>query len=284
MGIFHRILNLFRRSKLEQDIDRELRSHVEMRIADNIAAGMPPEEARRNALIRFGNRTVMRERVTAVDAAMTLDAVVRDLRYAARHLRHSPTFTMTALVTLTLGIGANVAVFSVLNALVLKPLDVPRPAGLYNVVHKQQGFDNQSYPDYLDFQSKNSTFVDMAAYRFQPAGLSTGKAAYKCWYDRVSGNYFDMLGVQPEYGRLFHASDEHGPNSAPYIVLGHDFWRTHFDSDPSVVGTTVDINNHPFTVIGVAPSAFHGTDLFLWPDFWMPIVDSPDNEGTNFLS
>lgn len=284
MLIFRRIVNAFRRSKVEKEIDREIKSHVEMRTADNIAGGMPPEEARRDALIRFGNRTLMRERVTAVDAELTFDALGRDLRYSARQLRRSPAFTLTALITLALGIGANVAVFSVMNALVLKPLDVPKPAGLYNVVHKSEGYDDQSYPDYLDFQARNSTFAAMAVYRIQSAGLSTGNAAYKSWYYRVSGNYFDMLGVQPEQGRLFHVSDEHGPNSAPYIVLSHNFWESHFNSDPRVVGTTVDINKHPFTVIGVAPSAFHGTELFLWPDFWMPIVDSPDNEGTDFLS
>lgn len=284
MLIFRRILNAFRRSKLESEIDREIKAHVEMRTADNLAAGMAPEEARREALIRFGNRTLTREKVTAVDAELAFDAFWRELRYAARQLRRSPAFTATALVTLILGIGANVVVFSVLNSLVLKPLDVPQPAGLYNIVHKQQGYDNQSYPDYVDFQSKNSTFSDMAAYRIESAGLSTKDTAYKCWYYRVSGNYFDMLGAQPAQGRFFHASDEHGPNSAPYIVLSHDFWRRSFDSDPRLVGTTVDINKHPFTVIGVAPSTFHGTDLFLWPDFWMPIVDRPDNEGTDFLT
>ena len=284
MSVFRRLVNTFSRSKLHQEIDAEIQAHVEMRIADNLAAGMSPEEARRDALIRFGSRVVMRERVTAADAATALDAVWRDLRYAARQLRRSPAFTATALVTLILGIGANVVVFSVLNALVLRPLDVPQPTGLYNVVHKSPGDDNQSYPDYVDFRSKNSTFTDMAAYRFQSAGFTTRDAAYLCWYYRVSGNYFDMLGVQPAQGRFFHASDEHGPNSAPYLVLSHDFWRRHFDSDPKIVGTTVDINKHPFTVIGVAPVTFHGTDLFLWPDFWMPIVDSPDDEGTNFLS
>src|SRR5437016_11766803 len=181
MLILRRILNAFSRSKLEQDIDAEIRSHVEMRIADNIAAGMPPEEARRDALIRFGNRTLMRERVTAVDAEMTFDAVGRELRYAGRQLRRSPAFTFTALLTLTLGIGANVVVFSVLNALVLKPLDVPQPAGLYNVVHETHGYDNQSYPDYLDFQGKNTTFSHLAAYRIQIAGMTAGNAAYKCW-------------------------------------------------------------------------------------------------------
>jgi len=284
MSIFRRLVNTFSRSKLHQEIEAEIQSHVEMRIADNIAAGMSPEAARRDALIRFGSRVVMRERVTAADAATAFDAVWRDLRYAARQLQRSPAFTATALLTLILGVGANVVVFSVVNALMLRPLDVPKSAGLYNVVHKTPGYDNQSYPDYLDFQSKNSTFSDMAAYRLQSAGLSTRDAAYKCWYYRVSGNYFDMLGVRPDEGRLFHASDEHGPNSAPYIVLSHDFWRRRFNSDPGVVGTTVEVNKHPFTVIGVVPAAFHGADLFVWPDFWMPIVDSPDNDGANFLS
>src|SRR5438046_2120175 len=194
MSIFRRIVNTFSRSKLHLEIDAEIQSHVEMRIADNIASGMSPEEARRDALIRFGNRVVMRERITGADAATTFDAFGRDLRYAARQLRRSPAFTATALVTLTLGIGANVIVFSVLNALLLKPLDVPQPDRLYNVVHKEAGYDNQSYPDYVDFQTKNSTFSDMAAYRFEIAGFSAGSVAYQCSYYRVSGNYFDMLG------------------------------------------------------------------------------------------
>lgn len=139
MFIFRRLVNTFSRSKLHEEIDAEIQSHVEMRMADNIAAGMSPEEARRDALIRFGSRVVMRERITAADAATALDAVWRDLRYAARQLRRSPTFTVSALVTLILGIGANVVVFSVLNALVLRPLDVPQPAGLYNVVHQPHG-------------------------------------------------------------------------------------------------------------------------------------------------
>jgi predicted permease len=284
MPFFRRILNSFHRSKLEREIDRELKSHLEMRIADNVVAGMSPEQARRDALIRFGNRTVIREGVTAADAQLVFDTVWRELRYAARQLRRSPAFTVTAVITLILGIGANVVVFSVLNALILKPLDVPQPVDLYNVVHQTHGYDNQSYPDFVDYQTRNATFADMAAYRVQFAGLSVGNAAYKCWYDRVSGNYFDMLGVPPAYGRVFHASDERGLNSAPYIVLSYDFWLSHFDSNPRVVGTAVSINKRPFTVIGVAPRGFHGTEIFLWPEFWMPMVDSPDDEGSGFLS
>jgi len=124
----------------------------------------------------------------------------------------------------------------------------------------------------------------MAAYRLENAGLSARNTAYKSWYYKVSGNYFDMLGVHPARGRLFHASDEHGPNSAPYIVLSYDFWRGPFDSDASIIGSVVNIDKHPFTVIGVAPNGFHGTDLFVWPDFWMPIVNGQEFSGTDFLS
>src|SRR5262249_41700694 len=144
--------------------------------------------------------------------------------------------------------------------------------------------DNQSYPDYLDFETRNSTFIDMAAYRLERAGLSTGNASYSCWFYKVSGNYFDMLGVQPLRGRVFHANDEHGPNSAPFIVLSYIFWSSRFDSDPWIVGRTVEIDKHLFTVIGVAPSGFHGIDLFVWPDFWMPIVNGQEFAGTDFLS
>jgi len=213
-----------------------------------------------------------------------MNGLIQDFKYALRQLLKSPTFGTTALLTVALGVGANVAVFGVLNALLLRKLDVPQPAGLYNVVHAEQGYDNQSYPDYLDFKNRNTTFSDMAAYRLEQAGVSTSSATYSCWYYKVSGNYFDMLGVQPAYGRVFHANDEHGPNSAPYIILSHDFWRSRFDSDRRTVGSTVDINKHPFTVIGVAPSGFHGTDLFIWPDFWIPIVNGQDYPGTDFLS
>jgi len=284
MSLFRRTKNKLSRSKLQQEIDAEMASHIEMRIADNIAAGMSPEAARRDALIRFGNRTTTRERVTEEDAGMLWDSLFRDLHYAARQLRRTPAFTITALITLILAIGANVIVFSILNAFVLRPLDVPQTAPIYNVVHQQPGYDNQSYPDYIDFKNRNKTFSDMAVYRFQPAGLTAGDAAYQCWFYRVSGNYFDMLGVQPALGRFFHATDEHGPQSAPYIVLSNDFWRGRFASDPAIVGATVHINKHPFTVIGVAPATFHGTDIFLWPDFWMPIVNTPDDDTTNFLS
>jgi predicted permease len=272
------------RSRVEREMDAELRFHVDVYAEDLVRSGVPRDQAARRARLEFGGIEQTKEVCRDARALNFVEHLMYDLRFAVRRLRRSPTFTITALVTLILAISANAVVFSILNALVLKPLNVPQPTGLYNVVHEEQGYDNESYPDYADFQSKNTTFRDLAAYRLQNAGLTAGNAAFKCWYYRVSGNYFDMLGVQPAEGRLFHTDDEHGPNSAPYIVLSNDFWRSHFASDRRVVGTTVLVNKHPFTVIGIAPREFHGTDVFIWPDFWMPIVDSPDDEGTGFLT
>jgi predicted permease len=207
-----------------------------------------------------------------------------DLRVAVRRLRRSPGFVLTVVATLTMAIAANLVVFGVMNAAVLRPLNVANADRLMMIEHGQHGYINQSYPDYQDFRSRNSTFSDMAAYRLNDAGLSTQELAHKSWIYEVSGNYFDMLGVQPELGRLFHGNDEQGPNSAPYIVLSDAFWRAHFGANPHVIGEKVDLNKHPFTIVGVAPAAFHGTEIFLWPDFWVPMVNEQQIEGYDFLS
>src|SRR5580698_9121064 len=170
MSIFRRIKNKLTRSQHQQEINAELQSHIEMRIVDAVAGGMSPEEARRDALIRFGNQGVVRERVIEADAGMVLDGLARDILYAARQLRRTPAFTFTALVTLILAIGANVVTFSVLNAIILKPQEGPASDGLYTVVHQQPGYDNHSYADYLDFKNKNSTFRDMATYSCKELG------------------------------------------------------------------------------------------------------------------
>lgn len=284
MALYRRFVNLFRRSRLDHDIDAELQAHIDLRVDANVAAGMTPEEARRDALLRFGNRTVAKERVTASDTALSLGDLGRDIRYAARQLRRSPGFALTAILTLALGIGANVVVFGVLNAMLLRPLNVAGADRLLQLAHERQGDDNHSYPDYVDFKARNLSFSDMATYRMGAVGMSSNGNAEKSWEYEVSGNYFDMLGVQPQVGRVFHASDEHGPNSAPYIVLSDSLWHTRFNADPRVVGTTVDLNKHPFTIVGVAPKGFHGTEIFFWPEFWMPMVNEAQVEGYSFLT
>ena len=209
-----------------------------------------------------------------------------DIRYARRVLWKSPAFTLVALVTLMLGIGANVVVFGVLNAVLLHPLEVSDPQNLYQLRLKPwTSFKllTTSYPAFEDYRQRNTTFSGMAGYYgYSQATLRSGKAVLSVSGYEVTGNYFDLLGVQPEVGRFFHAADERGPNSAPYVVLSDSLWRRAFNADPGLVGTTVQLNKYPFTVMGVAPARFHGTEQFVWPDYWIPMVEQ-QVEGWNYL-
>jgi predicted permease len=206
-----------------------------------------------------------------------LDELLMDLRHALRMLGKSPTFTLVALVTLMLGIGANVAVFGVLNAVLLRPLEVRDPTHLYQLRPKAwTSFKliTTSYPAFEDFRQRNSTFGDLAAFNgYAHARLGWGEALRSVSGYAVTGNYFELLGIQPEVGRFFQVADEAGPNSAPYVVLSHSLWQRAFNADPGVVGTTVHLDKDRFTVVGVAPAGFHGTEQFVWPDYWIPIVN-----------
>lgn len=282
MSLLSRIGNLFSRSRIDREIDVELESHIAMRIDDNLAEGMSPAEARRDALVRFGNPTSTHEHVASADLALHLESFWFDLRYAARQLRRSPWFAFTAVLTLALAIGANAVVFSIMNALILRPLDVPRAESLYAIFH--QGDAGQSYPDYLDLRDRNRSFEGLAAFNVAEAGLDTGKDPSRIWLYESSGNYFDTLGQQPYLGQFFHASDEHGPNSAPFAVLTYAFWSSHFQQDRGIIGRVVQINKHPFTIIGVAQPGFHGTLLFFNPDLFVPLVNKEQVQGLNVLS
>src|SRR6266481_5249697 len=206
-----------------------------------------------------------------------LKDLLLDIRYALRVLWKSPAFTLVALLTLMLGIGANVLVFGVVNAVLLHPLDVSDPQNLYQLrLGPWTNFKllTTSYPAFEDYRRRNTTFSELAGYYgFCQARLSWGNSAKSVSGYAVTGNYFDLLGVQPEVGRFIQAADEHGPNSAPYVVLSDSLWRRAFNGDPGVVGTTVQLNKQQFTVIGVAPARFHGTEQFDRPDYWIPIVN-----------
>lgn len=209
-----------------------------------------------------------------------------DIRYAIRQLRKSPGFALTATITLALGIGANAVVFSVLNALILRPVNLPNAENLYIV---QRAFDrgstpSQSYPDYVDVRDKNHTLANITAFDIiGPVGVDAGRNPSTAWPFLASGNYFDALGIQPFLGRFYHASDEKGYNSAPYVVLSYAFWHSYFHDDRAVVGRILQINKHPMTVIGVAPENFRGTELFFAPAMWIPIVEQPLVQGQNGL-
>src|SRR2546430_13444897 len=211
-----------------------------------------------------------------------MNDLLLDVRYALRVLWKSPVFTLVALVTLMLGIGANIVVFGVVNAVLLHPLDVSDPQNLYQLRFKpwQSGKAlTTSYPAFEDFRQRNTTFSELAGfYGYCQARLSWGNSTRSVYGYAVTGNYFEMLGVQPEVGRFIQATDEHGPNSAPYIVLSDNLWRSAFNADPGVIGTTVRLNKDSFTVVGVTPAQFHGTERFDWPDYYIPIVNYFDSD------
>lgn len=209
---------------------------------------------------------------------------LQDLRYAFRQLRKSPGFTVAALLTLAMAIGANAVVFSVLNGLILRPLNVPHPESLYLLEASADKSTVQSYPDYLDLRDRNHSFDGLTAVGMGQVALNDGSGPSIEWNVEASCNYFDALRIQPYLGRFFHDSDDHGPNSAPFMVLSYDYWHSHFHDDRSVVGRVVQLNEHPFTIIGVAPPKFRGTLVFFSANFWVPILNHEQIDGTTDMN
>jgi predicted permease len=281
--LFRRLLNFATMRRGDERLREEMESHLAARTEEKIRAGMSPEEARRQARLEFGTVDAIREDYHAEKGLPSVENLLFDVRYALRVLRKSPAFTVVALLTLMLGIGANVVVFGVVNAVLLQPLAVSDPGSLYQIRHKQWMSGRlltTSYPAFEDFRRRNTAFSGLTGvYGYSHATLIWRNAVRKVHGDAVTGNYFDLLGVQPQAGRFFHAMDEHGPDSAPYVVLSDALWRSAFNADPGLVGTTVELDKHPFTVVGVAPARFHGTERFVWPDYWLPIV----MEGADYL-
>jgi predicted permease len=278
-------MKLFSRSGIDRDIDDELRSHIELRADDLVKEGLDRAAAERQARIEFGGQLKFKEQAREAAGVAFAETLVQDVRLAFRVLRKSPGFAVTAVLTLALGIGANAIVFSVLNAFIVRPLDVPDASTLYQIERGKDKEGAQSYPDYRDLRDRNHSFEDLAAYDITLAGLDTGdNNPTRVWIDLVTGNYFDALHVQPYLGRFFHKSDEHGPNSAPYLVLTHEYWHSRFHDDPSIVGRVVRMNKHPFTVVGVAPPEFHGTMLFFGPQVFVPVVQEEQVAGTSRLN
>jgi predicted permease len=279
-----RIATLFYPAQVNTEMEEELSSHIQLRADDLERSGLPRPEAERRARIEFGGREKYKEECHQALGNHFIETLIQDLRFSLRMLRKSPGFAIAAVLTLALAIGANAVVFGMLNGLLLRPLNVPRAQSLYAVQRGNATYIVQSYPDYLDLRDRNRSFDGLAAYTIAQAGLDTGKNPSTAWLFEVSGNYFDALGIQPYLGRFFHGSDEHGPNSAPYIVLSWAYWHSHFQDDRGVVGRTVQLSKHPFTILGVAPPQFHGTLLILSPDFFVPMVNAEQVDGVAFLN
>jgi predicted permease len=276
MPLRRRLSNLFSRSQNDREIDAELRAHIELRIADNLSAGMSPEDARRDALLRFGNPTATRERVAQADAALTLASIWSDVRYGFRQLRRSPGFTAVALITLALGIGANTAIFSLIDAALLKMLPVRDPQQLvdFNAVNPVLGVNEQfSYRSFQAFEQQTRVLEGVLAFRKLynmdlevdgQSGLADGQL--------VSGSYFSVLGVKAILGRTILPADESVAGQSPVAVIGYDYWRSRFALDPDVIGQKILLNNAPFTIVGVTAPEFFGLQAGQRIDVSVPLT------------
>jgi putative ABC transport system permease protein len=280
VSLISRLRGLLRRAQLDHDLDEELRSHVEMRAADNTAAGMSTEQARYEAQKRFGNTTLLKEDTRGVDIIGWLDEAARDFRLALRLLQRSPGFTAVAVLTLALGIGANTAIFSVIDSVLLRPLPYHEPDQLVMVWENNSQHPNPhntvSPPNFVDWQSRNTIFSSMA-YIFDGRDNLTGNGdPQEVVVQDVSVNFFSLLGVHlllgpgftPENGQAGHDN---------VVILSYGFWNEHFAADPAIVGKSIVLNGHPQIVVGVAPQKFQwfikdGSLTSAKPQMWSPFV------------
>jgi predicted permease len=283
MALLHRMTNLLRRSRVEVETEEELRSHLEMRMEDNVAQGMPEEEARRDALLRFGNPVVAKERVAAMDLTLSLESIWRDLRYGVRQLVRMPGFAVTAVLTLALGIGATSAIFTLFDQVLLRMLPVDRPQelvrfewrGSFSGSFFAEGGDVGdyfSYPMYKDLRDQNQVFSGVLAAMRTKLGVSWHDQAEEKDTELVSGNYFQVLGLRPALGRLFTAADETANDANAVVVLSYDYWRTRFAASRDVIGQKVLINGHPFGIVGVAPESFQSAIGGYRPGVFLPVT------------
>ena len=253
-----RLVALFRKKQLEQDLESELRAHLEMLRDDYLKRGLPPEEARYAAQRAFGGLEQVKEEYREQRGVFTMETLVQDVRYGLRQLRRNPGFALVAGLTLALGIGANTAIFSVVNAVVLRPLPYPHSGRLVWISEVIPAFKAElaSGGDYVDWKDQNRTLAQIAAYDdtadFNLTGRGTPARVHGA---SVSANFFATLGVDPQIGRGFTAEEDR-PNGPHAVVLMHPFWQQYFGSDPHVLGQTVNLDNAPYSVIGVMPASF----------------------------
>jgi predicted permease len=297
MGWFRRLGTTLRQSRATDAFDEEARFHIEQRIDEFIRQGMPPEDARREAHRHFGSVTSARERSREANTLPWLADVMQDLRYAARQLRRNPGFAFTAILTLAIGIGANTALFGVVNELLLEPLPVrsPRELVLFNWLEGRQrmrsGMDGVrttdeatgratstsfSYPTFVRLREANGTLTELFGfYPLQQLNIVVGSRADMSSGQYVSGNYFRGLGVGAALGRTLSDEDDR-PGATPVATITHQYWTRRFDRDPGIVGKAVLINKVPFTIVGVTPEGFAGAlDVTRSPDFTLPFAVEP---------
>lgn len=272
--------SILKRRQAENDLDAELQDHLEQEIADGMRRGLSPEEAGFAAQRLIGPLSLYKDECRDARNFGFVEDVIRDLRYALRSLRRAPLFTAIAIGTLALGIGANTTIFTFVEDVVLRPLPVQNPGALTTL--NWGDTSNFSFPNYLDFRDRNTVFASMAAYRFNAASISVrARDSFRVWGYQATGGYFQTLGVRPLLGRFFGPADDQQASANAVLVISHRLWQSRFGGDPNIVGKSVKVDGFPFTVIGVAPESFTGTELIVAGDYWLPLGIQPRIEPEN---
>jgi predicted permease len=274
---FHRLANVVRGRDLNPEIDEELRFHIDSAIEDNVANGMSEADARRDALRRFGSRAGLLERTRDANVLVGVERFWQDLRHGARVFLRNPSLTLISVVSIAFGTGANVAIFSMTDALLLRPLPVQRPEEILTVGSKvlhgvlYQNF--ASYPDYLDIAERSTSFDGLVAYAHELVGIAgrAGDPPRVRFGTFVSSNFFGVLGVQPQVGRGFLPGEDGKAGRGAVVVLSDALWRGEFAADPAILGRTLRVAGRDFTIVGVAPASFTGLHPYLSDTVFLPM-------------
>jgi hypothetical protein len=276
-----RLRSLLRRGTVEHEMDRELRFHLERETAQNVSRGMTRLTAEAAALRRLGGVAKIQEECRDVRRGSFLESSIHDLHYAGRMLRQAPAFTLAAVATLALGIGANTAIFQLLDAVRLRSLPVaaPHELGLIRIAGRGGGFgisnyvDNLSFPLFEEMREHQQAFSHVFAWRSGYANMRIGKgvSARRATALEVTGDFFSTLGMRPAVGRLFRAEDDMRGCPAPTVVLSYPFWQSEFGGDLSAIGSRLTVMDQPLEIIGVAPTGFSGPEVGPRFDFALPL-------------
>jgi predicted permease len=270
-----RLRSLFHRQAADEELDEELRDHIEQKTRQYVAQGLPPQEARRCARLEMGGLEKRKEECRDARRITWLQDLVQDVHYGLRILRKSPGVTVVVVIALALGVGANTAIFSVVNGFLLRPLAVSSPEQITVLAIQQKdapvGSSGFSYPEFVDFRQQANTFSDIFGIVLGTVQFTANDQSEECSANYVSGNYFSALGLQPAAGRLYLPSEAETPGEPLLVVLGYGYWQKRFHGDPRAVGKQILINGKSATIIGVVPRQFQGMYSIFETHVYLPM-------------
>src|SRR5499426_1480207 len=256
--LWRRLLFYIRRDQFDRELEEEMRFHLEMKARENVEAGMKPEEARYAARRQFGNQTLFQEVSREMWVVRSIETLFQDLRFGVRMLLKHKGFTVVATLTLALGVGANTAIFSVVNTVLLRPLPFQEADRLMMLgavdARKDGGLSSISYPNCVDWRAQSGSFERLAAFRVRSFALTGSDEPVRLNGVVASAELFALLGVSPSLGRSFRAEEDNA--GASVVIISHGLWRRRFNSDLQVIGRNITLDNRSHTIVGVAPAGF----------------------------